>query len=173
MHNLGKNKEKKMPKTTAYEFFKLLLLFLMGGMIYFAIELAYKGESHFSMFIVGGVCFVLIGALNSYFDKEMTLLKQMLLSALIITVLEFFSGCIVNLWLGLRVWDYGALPFNLWGQICLPFTMVWFLLSLPAIFLDDFFRCNMFSEKKKRSYLPVATRKPTAIKEAPFGRVRE
>lgn len=161
-----------MPKTTASEALKLFLLFLMGGMIYFAIELAYKGESHFSMLIVGGVCFVLIGALNSYFDKKMTLLRQMLLSALIITVLEFFSGIIVNLWLELRVWDYSALPFNLMGQICLPFSIVWFLLSLPAIFLDDFFRCNMFSEKKKRSYLPVATTKSTAIKKAPFRQVR-
>ena len=34
----------------------------MGGMIYFAIELAYKGDSHFSMYLVGGLSFVLIGA---------------------------------------------------------------------------------------------------------------
>lgn len=148
-----------MPKTPAYEFFKLFLLFLMGGMIYFAIELAYKGDSHFSMYIVGGLSFVLIGSLNSYFNKSMTLLTQMVLSAVIITVLEFISGCIVNLWLGLYVWDYSSLPFNVLGQICLPFTAIWFALSLPAIFLDDFFRHNMFCEEKKRSYIPKIFRK--------------
>ena len=148
-----------MQKTTAFELFKLLLLFLMGGMIYFAIELAYKGDSHFSMYLVGGLSFVLIGALNSYFDKEMTLLRQMLLSALIITALEFISGCVVNLWLNLNVWDYSALPFNFLGQICLPFTAIWFILSFPAIFLDDFFRHNMFCEEKKRLYLPLALKR--------------
>lgn len=131
-----------------FEWLKLFLLFLMGGCIYFAIEVAYKGDSHVSMFITGGIAFVLIGGLNNYLDYEMPLLKQMLYSSVIITVLEFICGCIVNLWLGLYVWDYSDLPFNLLGQICLPFMAIWFVLSLAAIVLDDFFRWQMFGEEK-------------------------
>lgn len=139
---------KKLRQCGKFEAFKLFLLFLMGGMLYYAIEIAYKGDSHVSMFIVGGISFIIIGGLNNYFDYNMPLIKQMLISSVVITALEFFCGCIVNIWLGLNVWDYSALPFNLLGQICLPFMFIWFFLSLAGIFLDDFFRWQMFGEEK-------------------------
>ena len=147
-----------MKKLTApAEWRKLFLLFLMGGCIYFAIEVAYKGESHASMFITGGTAFVLIGGINNYFDCDMPFVRQMLYSSVIITLLEFICGCIVNLWLGMYVWDYSDMPFNLLGQICLPFTAIWFALSPAAIFLDDFFRWQMFGEDKPR-YVLVSRR---------------
>lgn len=127
---------------------KLILLFLMGGMIYFAIELAYKGDSHCSMFITGGFCFLLIGGINSYFDRNMPLIRQMFFSAVIITLLEFISGVIVNIGLHLNVWDYSRIPFNFMGQICPRFFCIWFFLSLVGIFLDDFFRERMFGEER-------------------------
>lgn len=132
------------------EFIKLTLLFLMGGMIYFAIEVAYKGDSHFSMFITGGAAFLMIGGINCYFDRNMPLIFQMLSSAVIITLLEFISGVIVNIWLHLNVWDYSSIPFNFMGQICPRFFFIWFFISLIGIFLDDFFRCRMFGEKMPR-----------------------
>lgn len=132
------------------EFIKLLLLFLMGGMIYFAIEVAYKGDSHFSMFITGGAAFLLIGGINCYFDRNMPLIFQMFYSAVIITLLEFISGVIVNLWLHLNVWDYSSIPLNFMGQICPRFFAIWFFVSLVGIFLDDFFRCRMFGEEMPR-----------------------
>lgn len=132
------------------ELIKLTLLFFMGGMIYFAIELAYKGDSHFSMFITGGAAFLLMGGINSYFDRNMPLIKQMLFSAVIITLLEFISGVIVNIGLNLNVWDYSHIPFNLMGQICPRFFFIWFILSLVGIILDDFFRYRMFGEEMPR-----------------------
>lgn len=129
------------------EIIKLLLLFLMGGMIYFIIEIAYKGDSHYSMFITGGLCFLLIGGINSYFDRGMPLILQMLYSAVFVTLLEFISGVIVNIGFNLNVWDYSHIPFNFMGQICPRFFVIWFGLSLIGIFLDDFFRCRMFGEE--------------------------
>lgn len=130
------------------ELIKLFLLFLMGGMIYFAIEVAFKGDSHWSMFIVGGMAFLLIGGINNYFDYGMPLVQQMLCSAIIITFLELVSGLIVNVWLGLGVWDYSNIPLNFMGQICLRFFLIWYFLSLAGILLDDFFRYRMFKEEK-------------------------
>ena len=147
------------------EIIKLSLLFLMGGMIYFAIEVAFKGDSHWSMFIVGGMAFLLIGGINNYFDYDMPLVWQMLCSAVIITFLELASGLIVNVWLDLNVWDYSSIPLNFMGQICPRFFLIWYFLSLPGIFLDDFFRYRMFGEEKpryvllrrrERSYVPRA-----------------
>ena len=130
------------------EVIKLSLLFLMGGMIYFAIEIAFKGDSHVSMFIVGGMAFLLIGGINNYFDHDMPLAWQMLCSAVIITFLELVSGLIVNVWLELNVWDYSNIPLNFMGQICPRFFLIWYFLSLAGIFLDDFFRLRMFGERK-------------------------
>ena len=135
------------------EIIKLSLLFLMGGMIYFAMEIVVKGDSHVSMFIVGGLAFLLIGGINNYFDYYMPLVQQMLLSAVIITFLELTSGLIVNVWLDLNVWDYSNIPLNFMGQICLRFFLIWYFLSPAGIFLDDFFRSRMFGEQMPRYVL--------------------
>ena len=126
------------------------LLFLTGGALYILVELLYRGYSHYSMFIVGGLCFVLIGLLNDgLFSWKMALNSQMTLSALIITILEFTAGAILNLGLGLDIWDYSDQPYNLYGQICLLYTCFWYLLSLPAILLDDLLRDKWFGEDRE------------------------
>ena len=64
------------------------------------------------MFILGGVCGLLIGLINEY-TPSMHILKQMLIGTVIITVLEFIIGYIVNIQLNLNVWDYSNLKFNI------------------------------------------------------------
>ncbi|WP_085833337.1 putative ABC transporter permease [Clostridium merdae] len=127
---------------------KGFLLFLVGGLIYFWLEVFWRGYSHWSMFLLGGLCFVLCGLINEVVPWEMPLPLQMLISAIIITVLEFFTGCIVNLWLGWQVWDYSKLHFQLWGQISLKSSIVWFLLSSVGIILDDWIRYWFFGEDR-------------------------
>jgi len=128
-------------------FLKILVLLMVGGAIYTVLELLFRGRSHLSMFLVGGICFVSIGGLNNWFPWEMPIIQQMALSAIIVTVVEFVSGIILNLWLGWGVWDYSNMPFNILGQICLPFTVFWFLLSSVAIVLDDYLRWCWFGEE--------------------------
>ena len=72
--------------------------------------------------------------------KKPPLWLQMLLGGGIITLGEFLCGIFVNLWLGLNVWDYSRLPFNIMGQVCLIFTAAWVILSYPAIIVEDFLR---------------------------------
>ena len=127
---------------------RLLILFLIGGVIYCLIELAWRGKTHPSMLIVGGLCFVLIGLINEIFPWDMIIYKQMIISSVLVTVVEFIAGLIVNIWLGLNVWDYSNLPLNILGQVCVPFMFLWFLLSLPAIILDDYLRYKLFNEEK-------------------------
>ena len=129
---------------------KYLILFLIGGITYFMIEIAFRGFSHWTMAILGGICFISIGAINEFIPWEMKLWKQCLLGATIITVLEFITGVIVNIWLGWKVWDYSEMPLNLLGQICLPFTLIWIVISLVAIVVDDYLRYKLFNEEKPR-----------------------
>lgn len=127
---------------------KTLILFLVGGIAYITIELLYRGHSHWTMFLLGGLCFILIGGINNYISWDMLLWKQMLLGSVIITLLEFVCGCIVNLLLHWNVWDYSNLPFNILGQICLPFSILWFFISFVAIIIDDYIRYWLFGEEK-------------------------
>lgn len=123
-----------------------LILFLIGGLIYVFIEFIARGRSHWTMFIVGGVAFFLIGCINEK-NRKMPLVKQMAIGAIVITTLEFLCGYIVNLWLGWNVWDYSNMPLNLFGQICLPFTVLWFFLTAIAVILDDWIRHIFWKEK--------------------------
>lgn len=135
------------------QWLKIFILFLIGGFIYVAIELGFRGHSHWTMFLLGGLCFILIGGLNNYIPWEMSIIKQGIIGALIITSLEFIFGLVLNLYLNLGIWDYSNMPFNILGQICLPFSMAWFFLSLVAIFADDWLRYVLFKEEKPHYHL--------------------
>ena len=124
-------------------------LAVCGGCLYVILELLWRGRSHWTMFILGGVCFFLIGLINELFPWGMPLALQGLVgSVCIVTPLEFVTGCIVNLWLGWDVWDYSNLPFNVMGQICLPFTLLWVVVSALAVVLDDWLRYIWFDEER-------------------------
>lgn len=69
------------------------------------------------------------------------------------TVAELVTGLILNCWLGLGIWDYSDMPCNLWGQICLPYTLLWVPTSLVAIVLDDYLRWWLFDEEKPHYHL--------------------
>lgn len=100
------------------------------------------------MFVLGGICFVLIGLINEYYSWELPLWKQMLFATIIITILEFMFGVTLNILIGLSILDYSNLRFNVLGQISLCYSALWFFLSLPAIILDDWLRWLLFGEEK-------------------------
>lgn len=127
---------------------KMVVLLLIGGTTYFGIEMLWRGYSHWTMALVGGICFVLIGAINEYIPWDMGFIDQALLGAIIVTAVEFISGLILNVWLGLGIWDYSSLPMNVMGQICLPFFFAWIALSAVAIVVDDYLRYWLFKEEK-------------------------
>lgn len=129
---------------------KNIVLTLIGGSLYVVLELIWRGYSHWTMFLLGGLCFVIIGAINELIPWGMSLWMQSLIGAAIITAVEFLTGCIVNLRLGWGVWDYSAMPFNLLGQICLPYMLLWIPVALAAIVLDDWLRYWMFGEERPR-----------------------
>ena len=130
--------------------FKYLFLLCTGGSIYYLIEILYRGYSHYSMFLVGGACFVIIGLLNEGMSWDLCIEKQVILGWISVLLVEFISGCILNLWLGLNIWDYSDLPFNILGQVCLPFALLWIPLIIIAILLDDSLRYSFFNEQKPK-----------------------
>lgn len=127
---------------------KYLSLFGIGGVLYVLLEHLWRGYSHWTMFVLGGVSFVFLGLINEIIPWQMLLWKQMLIGTAGITTLEFVTGCIVNLWLGWHVWDYSGMLGNILGQICPQYTILWILVSLAGIVLDDWIRFLFFDEDR-------------------------
>ena len=65
------------------------------------------------------------------------------LGCLLITMLELLCGLGFNLWLGLNIWDYSLLPFNFYGQICLPFSLIWLVMARLLLYLVRWLRQGM------------------------------
>lgn len=107
-----------------------------GGLLYLGVELAWRGATHWTMGVLGGVCFVLIGLLDEWQDHP-PILRQMVQGAALVTALELLAGLILNRWLGLGIWDYSDMPGNLWGQVCPQFSAMWLGLSWMAIHLEN------------------------------------
>ena len=132
------------------KFSKYLFLFHFGGGTYTTVELLYRNETYIQMYILGGICFLVCGALNEFYKWEMPLVAQVLIGDFIVTLLEFITGMICNVWLGMNLWDYSDLPYNLFGQVTPQFALLWIPLVLLAIILDDWIRWKFYHEKKPK-----------------------
>lgn len=123
-----------------------VLLWTWGGAVYFFIEVAFKlarGEPErisWTMLAVAiGLC-IPVERCGAELPWACPLWLQALACAALVTVVELAAGLVLNVWLELAVWDYSGLPLNLWGQICLPFSAVWFALCLAFIPIFDWLR---------------------------------
>ena len=63
-----------------YQIEKYTILFAIGGMAYFLLEVLVRGYSHYSMFLCGGACFLCCGLLNENVKIKISFISQMVLS---------------------------------------------------------------------------------------------
>ena len=106
-------------------------IFCFGGTGYCLIELIWRGHTHWSMYLTGGLCFYVIERLNRTRLAASSIWAKCAAGAAVITSIEFAVGCVVNLWLGLGVWDYTRLPLNLLGHVSAVYSTLWYALSAP------------------------------------------
>jgi len=115
-------------------------IFLTGAVGYCLLEILWRGYTHPSMALVGGLCLLLIFFINKHFRNKSRVLRSLLCAAAISAV-ELVSGILLNLIMQLDVWDYSNHHFNIMGQICPLYCLLWFFLSYILIFgLEKFFR---------------------------------
>lgn len=107
--------------------------FALGAVSYACLELAFCGETHWTMLLTGGLCVTMICALDRNLRRP--LWQTCLMGGAVVTTAELLIGWLVNRTLHWNVWSYSAIPGNLLGQICPMFSAVWVLLSIPAVFL--------------------------------------
>jgi len=145
----------KLPKLL-----KGLTVYTLGGSVYGAIELLFRGFTHWSMLLAGGACFCFMYKISSMPIRKW---QKWVLGAAAITTVEFVAGAIVNIWLHWGVWDYSKHSLNLCGQVCLLFTLLWFLLCIPAMELCEvlrrfFSRVRLFSRARQDGSSPDGPR---------------
>lgn len=139
---------KKILKTL----FKYSVLLSYGGMIYMTIELLYDGTTSVSMAYCGALAFCGVGLINNIFPWYLPIWLQSIVgSFFIITPLEYLFGILFNM--DYSIWDYRNNFLNVNGFICLKFTLLWCLLSVVAIIVDDYMRYWLFDEEKPRYYI--------------------
>lgn len=118
---------------------ELSSIFIIGGILYGLIEILFRGYTHWSMLITGGLCFLIFYILNITLPTN-NLILRCFVSLVVITTLEYYAGYIVNILLKWNVWDYSSLAYNVKGQICLTFSAIWFLFGIPMTFLANYLR---------------------------------
>ena len=114
-------------------------VFLTGCFIYSLMEISARGFTHWTMTLTGGIILTILYEMFTGL-RSVPFWQKCILGCLIITSVEFTVGVIVNIILGWNVWNYSDMPFNILGQICLPFTVLWFFLCIPAGFVCGIIR---------------------------------
>ncbi|NCC86984.1 MAG: hypothetical protein EOM05_03825 [Clostridia bacterium] len=125
--------------------YEYIIIFCIGAIGYGSIELLWRGFTHWTMIITGGIVLLTLYILNTKIIKG-SLFKRCIIGCFTITGIEFVVGYIVNIVCKMNVWNYSKQPMQILGQICPLFTLLWFLLCIPATLL-----C-MFTYKKIFKY---------------------
>lgn len=116
-----------------------LIVYTIGSFIYSLIEIFFRGHTHWTMVIAGGLIFLLLYFISiktehSYYTT------QILIFTVIITGLELILGLFLNKILKMNVWDYSERPLNLFGQINIFNSLLWLLLSIPCVIVCKILR---------------------------------
>ncbi len=111
---------------------ELVSVYCMGALGYTLIEILWRGYSHWTMALTGGASFLFLYCMSGTFARE-AMWKKCLAGCLFITCAELLVGFTVNILLGWAVWDYSDRLLNFHGQICVLYSLLWFVLCIPAI----------------------------------------
>ena len=122
-----------------------LIIFSTGGILYGLLEILWRGYTHWSMVMAGGLCFSFFGIIGEKMKKAGLLIKG-LTGGAFITAIEFLFGVIFNIILKKKVWDYSKMPFNIAGQICLLYSFFWIIISIICIPFSTFLRNKLTSK---------------------------
>ncbi|MBQ2953118.1 MAG: hypothetical protein IJE07_06130 [Clostridia bacterium] len=110
----------------------MLKTFLTGAVGYPALELLWRGRTHPTMALAGGMSMLLIRRASR---MRGGLMPRAMLCGAGITAIEYLIGRRWNR--THRIWDYRRQPLNLHGQICLPYSLLWCGLSATVLAVLD------------------------------------
>ncbi len=122
------------------------IVFGIGFFGYGLLEVLWRGRTHISMSIAGGIIFCIISKLQLKF-YELKTIYQCLITGMIITSIELIFGLFLNTLLNQNIWDYSMFPLNFLGQICLLYSVLWCFLALPILKLSKILKTKLLFKK--------------------------
>ena len=123
-----------------------MLLWSWGGTVYYFLEVIWKllreepERISWTMLVVAILLCIPVERCGAELPWSCPLWLQAAGCAALVTVVELAAGIVLNVWMGLGVWDYSHLPGNLWGQICPQFSALWWVMCLAFIPVFDWLR---------------------------------
>ena len=137
-----------MVKRVSKRVSEVMFLMAAGGSLYYLIEIGFRGYSHWTMFMLGGLALTFCSFQGEVMHWSEPLWLQIFRAVLFLTSLEFTTGIICNKWLKIGIWDYRDQSFQLWGQICLPFIVLFSGLLMLAILFGGMVLWKIFGEER-------------------------
>lgn len=133
--------------------YKNVILFIVGFCIYITMEVMFRGFSYPLMGVCAGLLVIIIDKINDRISWDIDILAQSAIGMALITGMEYIIGTIfLNTNLLPVMWDYSNLPLNYRGIICVPFSVLWLLLSFIAILVADSINYYVFGEMPQPYY---------------------
>lgn len=115
-----------------------IFMFLTGAVGYGLLEIIWRGHTHWTMVLTGGLCLMIMHWSNLRHYNQ-SLWVKCAYGSLYVTMVEFAVGWIVNIRLGMGVWDYSDRFMNIMGQVCLLYSVFWYFLTIPSVLLTNYF----------------------------------
>ena len=139
----------------------MFVIFIICGIIYFSLEMIFRGRSDWTMFVCAGLIGVLASALNNIFTYEMLFQEQIFIGTVIATLLEGIIGEIIKFFNnGINpVWDYSQIKNDFIrsacffdGQCNFFFSLIWAGLIVVAILVGDSIDYYVFKNEPQPYY---------------------
>lgn len=130
-----------------------MFLWTLGGVLYYSFEMIFRGFSHWSMFILGGICFLFFWTQGRLLGWSDPMWLQVVRCTIFVVACEFITGMIVNKWLNWEVWDYSDQPYQVFGQICLPFAVIFSGLCAIGIMFSGHIMHWVYGEEKPNYHI--------------------
>ena len=108
--------------------------FFVGAILYSTIEIIWRGRTHWTMAVLGGIVYMILNSI-SIRAQGMSIAVKSIIGSGVITLLEFLVGLVLNVKMGLKIWNYENIGYNILGQICPKYTVYWFMLCMVAFII--------------------------------------
>jgi len=104
------------------------------------------------MLIIGGISGLSLFGIYKLINKRFNIFFASILGSVVINIIEFTSGVILNLNFKLNIWDYSNQYFNFIGQICLSQSMIYLFFICPVSFWFFGFLESQYRTDEKKSF---------------------
>ena len=125
----------------SYNFYNLFFYFIIYSFLGWCVEVlyAYKNQKKFVNrgFLHGPLCPIYglcISSMVIVLDNiNVTLPFLLVVATIVISIIEYLTGYILEKLFKTKYWDYTDDPFNIHGRICLLFSIMWGITSVSVV----------------------------------------